>query len=154
MKKIIGENIVIRIFRENDLPDIMQIWLDTNIKAHNFILEKYWLDNYAMVKNLLPQAEIYVYENDNTNQIEGFIGLTGDYIEGIFVKEAVQSNGIGKQLLNYAKGIRSTMRLSVYQKNTRAISFYQKEHFLIQSENLDDNTNEKEFIMIWNKFSC
>lgn len=154
MKKVIGENIVIRTFRENDLPDIMQIWLDTNIKAHNFILEKYWLDNYAMVKNLLPQAEIYVYENDNTNQIEGFIGLTGDYIEGIFVKEAVQSNGIGKQLLNYAKGIRSTMRLSVYQKNTRAISFYQKEQFLIQSENLDDNTNEKEFIMIWNKFSC
>ena len=50
--------------------------------------------------------------------IDGFIGLTGNYIEGIFVREVIQSKGIGKQLLNYAKGIKSSLRLSVYQKNT------------------------------------
>lgn len=43
------------------------------------------------------------------------------------------------------------MRLSVYQKNIRAIGFYQREQFVIQSENIDDNTNEKEFIMTWSK---
>lgn len=90
--------IVIRTFRENDLIDIMQIWLDTNRKAHNFISKEYWIDNYAAVKDLLPQAEIYVYED--ANQIEGFIGLTDNDIEGIFVREAAQSRGIGKQLLN------------------------------------------------------
>ncbi len=41
------------------------------------------------------------------------------------------------------------MTLSVYQKNIRAVHFYQREQFQIQSENIDDNTNEKEFIMIW-----
>ena len=104
-----------------------------------------------MVKDILPQAEIYVYEDDNTNRIDGFIGLTGNYIEGIFVRETIQSKGIGKQLLNYAKGIKSSLRLSVYQKNTRAIAFYQREQFVIHSENIDDSTNEKEFIMVWNK---
>ncbi|MBO5030873.1 MAG: GNAT family N-acetyltransferase [Lachnospiraceae bacterium] len=89
---------MIRTFRENDLIDIMQIWLDTNRKAHNFISKEYWIDNYAAVKDLLPQAEIYVYED--ANQIEGFIGLTDNDIEGIFVREAAQSRGIGKQLLN------------------------------------------------------
>ena len=29
--------------------------------------------------------------------------MNDNYIEGIFVKKAVQSKGIGKQLLNYAK---------------------------------------------------
>ena len=81
----------------------MQIWFDTNIKAHNFISKSYWIDNYDMVKKILPQAEVYVYENEITNQIEGFIGLTNNYIAGLFVKESAQSKGIGKQLLEYAK---------------------------------------------------
>lgn len=146
-----GGNIVIRTFGENDLFSVMQIWLDTNIKAHSFIPQNYWIDNYAMVKDILPQAEIYVYEDDNTNQIDGFIGLTNNYVEGIFVREDIQSKGIGKQLLNYAKEIKSSLRLSVYQKNTRAIAFYQREQFVIRSVNIDDSTNEKEFIMTWSK---
>ncbi len=142
---------MIRTFRKKDLFSIMQIWLDTNIKAHSFISQNYWIENYENVKNILPQAVIYVYEDDNTNQIDGFLGLTNDYIEGLFVREAIQSKGIGKQLLNYAKEIKSSLRLSVYQKNARAISFYKREQFVICSENNDERTNEKEFIMTWNK---
>ena len=142
---------MIRAFKENDLTDIMQIWFDTNIKAHCFIPKEYWTDNYEMVRSVLPQAEIYVYENDATKQIDGFIGLSNEYIEGIFVKESVQSNGIGKQLLAYAKSVKSNMSLCVYQKNTRAIQFYQREQFVIQSESTDDNTNQKEYVMIWKK---
>lgn len=144
-------NIVIRVFKENDISVVMQIWLDTNIKTHSFISKCYWMDNYDMVKKIMPPAEIYVYEDNITNQIEGFIGLMDNYIAGLFVKEGVQSKGIGKQLLNYAKGIKSNMRLSVYNKNIRAIKFYQREQFVIQSENTDDNTNEKELIMVWSR---
>lgn len=142
---------MIRKFVKNDLFSIMQIWLDTNIKTHNFIAKEYWINNYEMVKEILPQAEVYVYEDDNTKEIYGFIGLTDNYIEGLFVKETNQSRGIGKQLLDYAKNMKEKLSLCVYQKNERAICFYQREHFLIQSENIDDNTNEKEFIMTWHK---
>lgn len=112
--------------------------------------EKLFL-RHEMVRTVLPQAEIYVYENDVTKQIDGFIGLLNEYIKGIFVREGVQSNGIGKQLLEYAKCVKSNMSLCVYQENTRGIQFYQKEQFLIQSENIDDNTNQKEYVMIWKK---
>ena len=61
---------MIRTFRENDLDAVAQIWLDTNIKAHNFISKEYWTDNYVMVKDILPQAEIYVYEDDYTGEKE------------------------------------------------------------------------------------
>lgn len=142
---------MIRAFEENDLSSIMQIWLDTNMKTHDFIPKEYWIDNYEMVRGVLPQAEVYVYEDDTTNQIDGFIGLSNNYIEGLFVRDCVQSNGIGKQLLEYAKCIKSNMKLSVYQKNTRAIQFYQREHFWIQSESTDKNTNQNEYIMAWKK---
>ena len=142
---------MIRKFKEDDLNTVMQIWFDTNIKAHHFISRPYWIDNYEMVKDILPKKEIYVYEDDNTNQINGFIGLMDNYIAGIFVNKNNQSRGIGKQLLDYVKEIKETLNLSVYQKNIRAISFYQREQFVIQSEHIDNDNSEKEFIMTWSK---
>lgn len=142
---------MIRKFKEDDLNTVMQIWFDTNIKAHHFISRQYWIDNYEMVKDILPKKEIYVYEDDNINQINGFIGLMDNYIAGIFVNKNNQSRGIGKQLLDYVKEIKETLNLSVYQKNIRAISFYQREQFVIQSEHIDNDNNEKEFIMTWSK---
>ena len=100
---------------------------------------------------MLPHAEIYVHEDNCTKQMDGFIGLNNSYIEGIFVKETMQSKGIGRQLLNHAKEVKSTLKLSVYQKNEKAIKFYLREKFKIQSEKVDDNTGEKEFIMFWNR---
>lgn len=135
---------MIRIYRESDLPVIMEIWLDTNIKAHSFISKEYWICNYEMVKKALPDAELYVYEDDDTELIDGFIGLTDSYIAGLFVKGIAQSKGIGKQLLDYVKKIKSPLCLSVYQENIRAVYFYQREQFQIQSENIDDNTDEKD----------
>lgn len=142
---------MIRVFNENDLYAVMQIWFDTNVITHNFISKNYWIDNYDMVKEILPQAEVYVYENEITNQIEGFIGLTNNYIAGLFVKESAQSKGIGKQLLDYAKNVKENMTLNVYEKNDRAIKFYMREQFRIHSKNIDANTDEQELIMVWSR---
>lgn len=142
---------MIRAFEKNDLAAVMKIWLDTNIKAHDFIPKKYWSDNYETVKGALPQAEVYVYEDNATNQIAGFIGLSNNHIEGIFVREDAQSHGIGKQLLDYVKRVKPNMSLCVYKDNTRAIRFYQRELFVIQSESIDENTNQKEYAMAWKK---
>ena len=115
---------MIRELRKADINQVADIWLDTNIKAHYFIPAQYWKSNLELVKELLLQATVYVYEDNQ--KIQGFIGLNGEYIEGIFVSEAMQSQSIGKILLNYVKNTRSKLILNVYQKNTPAISFYQR----------------------------
>ena len=76
----------------------------------DFISEQYWINNYELVKEMLPQAEVYVFEVDK--MIQGFVGLNNEYIEG-------------------------------------AISFYQKEGFIIQCEGLDEATGEKEYTTLW-----
>ena len=81
--------------------------------------------------------------------IQGFVGLSNEYMEGIFVSDEMQSCGIGKLLLEYIKNKKARLRLNVYQKNARAISFYQREGFDIQSEGVDDVTGEKEYTMLW-----
>ncbi len=138
---------MIRKFRKTDISRIADIWLDANIKAHYFIPSQYWKDNFELVKEMFLQAEIYVYEDKN--QIQDFIGLDNCYIAGIFVCSEAQSLGIGKRLLDFAKSIKEQLSLSVYQKNTRAIKFYQRENFMIKCEETDNDTGEKEYFMIW-----
>ena len=113
----------------------------------HFISAQYWKSNFELVKELLLQATVYVYEDKQ--EIQGFIGLSNEYIEGIFVSAEMQSQGIGKILLNYVKGKRNKLILNVYQKNTRAISFYQREGFEIQYSGLDEATGEKDYVMAW-----
>ena len=138
---------MIRKLQKTDINRVADIWLDTNLKAHDFIPAKYWKNNFQLVKEMLLQAEVYVYENDQ--KIQGFIGANGEHIEGIFVSDEMQSCGIGKLLLEYIKNKKVRLRLNVYQKNARAISFYQREGFDIQCEGFDDATGEKEYTMLW-----
>lgn len=140
---------MIRELQKTDINRVADIWLDANLKAHYFIPAQYWRNNFDFVKEMLLQAEVYVYENGQ--KIQGFIGLNDAYIEGIFVSDEMQSQGVGKLLLDFTKDRKTKLRLNVYQKNTRAIHFYQRENFEIQREGLDEVTGEKDYVMIWQK---
>lgn len=103
---------MIRKLKKADINRVTDLWLDTNLKAHEFIPFQYWKNNYDAVKEMLPQ-------------------------------------GIGKLLLDFAKEKRMKLHLNVYQKNIRAINFYQREDFEIRGEGLDEATGEKDYEMIW-----
>lgn len=64
---------MIRKLQKVDINRVADIWLTTNLKAHFFISEQYWISNYERVKEMLPQAEVYVYEDDK--MIQGFLGV-------------------------------------------------------------------------------
>ena len=142
---------MIRKFENLDLDTVMQIWLHGNLDAHAFIPANFWEAHFEMVRDMLPQAELYVHENEDTRQIDGFIGLTENHIEGIFVAKAVRSNGIGRALLEYAKSRKPRLTLGVYQKNERALAFYRREQFIVQSEGIDEDTNEADTQMLWTR---
>ena len=140
---------MIRKLLNTDIDRVADIWLKTNLKTHYFISNQYWKSNYELVKEMMSQSEVYVFEVDK--MIQGFVGLNNEYIEGIFVSEEMQSCGIGKLLLDYIKDKKVRLQLNVYQKNARAISFYQREGFIIQCEGLDEATGEKEYTMLWKR---
>lgn len=135
---------VIRNMNKSDIDQVMQIWLAANIKAHDFIAETYWKAQFENVKEQILASEVYVCEK--SNKIVGFIGLCESYIAGIFVASDFQSYGIGKRLLDYVKVLKPELYFHVYQKNIRAVKFYQRENFVIESETVD-STGEKEFLM-------
>lgn len=74
----------------------MKLWLSGNVDAHPFIPKEYWESNFSMVEEQILQAEVFLCETDG--EIQGFIGIVGNYIAGIFVDKKYRSLGIGKQL--------------------------------------------------------
>ena len=142
---------MIRKFENLDLDAVMQIWLQANLDAHAFIPASFWEAHFEMVRDMLPQAELYVHENEDPRQIDGFIGLTENHIEGIFVAKSARFKGIGKALLEYAKLRKPCLTLSVYQKDQRALAFYRREQFVVQAEGIDEDTNDAEIQMLWTR---
>lgn len=140
-------DMLLRKMQNDDIEQVMQIWLKTNIQTHHYIDESYWKVQYGSVRQMIPESEIYVCEKSGL--ITGFIGLSGNYIAGLFVASVFQSQGIGKKLLDYVKKLKPDLVLQVYQKNRNAVRFYQREGFVIESETTDENTGEQEYIMSW-----
>lgn len=141
---------MIRRFNMNDLKNVMEVWLNTNIQAHSFISKEYWINNYEMVKGMLPQAEVYVYEEEGS--VKGFIGIDCEHIAGLFVVGDEQSKGIGKALVQVVKERYKQLSLKVYIKNTKAISFYEKQGFKKDGQDIDETTGEIEVTMIWENY--
>ena len=128
----------------------MGIWLDTNIDAHNFIPKEYWTENFDMVKQILPSAAIYIYEENNI--IKGFIGVVEqNYIAGLFVKKEYQREGIGEKLIKHCKAQYPCLILDVFMKNKKAVNFYHKNGFIVREERINEDTKELEYTMYFDK---
>ena len=145
--RVKGEISVIRRMEARDLEAVASIWLASNLEAHSFIPAEYWRGNYEAVKAALAQAEVYVYED--AAGVLGFVGLSGDYVEGIFVASHARSHGIGKQLLDHVKATHRCLELNVYAKNRRAVEFYQREGFELKGSGVDPHTREEDFLFFW-----
>ena len=137
----------IRKANEANINRVMDIWLRANLEAHNFVDPNYWKNNFAMVKQEIQSADVFVVEIKN--EIVGFAGLKEDYLAGIFFDQKVRHQGLGTELLNYLKHRYPQLILDVYQKNRAAVNFYQKNGFKIIQEKEYQNQNLNEYQMMW-----
>ena len=117
-----------------------KIWLASNISAHAFIPAEYWKGHYAQVKEMISQAEVYVWEDEAG--IRGFVGMSGEYIAGIFVCEEVRFGEL-KRAAGFCEKIRRSLMLHVYAKNERAVRFYERESFAVLSVQTEETTGKR-----------
>lgn len=134
---------------KNQLDQIMEIWLQGNLDAHNFINKQYWLENFDEVKKMIPNAELYIEVEHE--QVIGFAGVQDDYISGVFIQANHRYQGIGTKLFDQIMRNHDELTLSVYQKNSSAIYFYNLLGFDVIEQKIDTDTGEIELLMKWKR---
>ncbi len=85
-------------------------------------------------------SNLYVYDD---GIVRGFFLIDGTEIVKLFVDPCLQSRGVGGRLLEYAVGEFHADHLWALEKNTRAVSFYQRHGFHLTGERkLEEDTTE------------
>ena len=138
---------MIRKLNEADIDKVMDIWMKSTIKAHDFISKEYWQNNYNTVKEVyIPMSETFVYKD--VQGIKGFISvINNEFIGALFVDIDFQGNGIGKQLIDYAVSKYGKLQLAVYKENKKSVEFYINRGFKIIEEQINDDSKNVEYIM-------
>ena len=140
----------IRLANADDFQALSEIWLEASLLAHGFIPASHWQDNkIAMQAVYLPAAQVYLLEDEHA--IFGFIAVIAQHIEALFIAPKYQGQGMGKRLLEHVQQTNDTLMLNVYQDNVQGVRFYTHNHFKIEQEGFDEQTNAADFVMVWQR---
>lgn len=138
---------MIRLAERQDLDRIMEIWLEGNLQAHDFVGPDYWTGCLQEVREAIAQADVWVW--DENGRVEAFAGMVEHYLAGLFVSGAQRGKGIGGLLLEHIKEQRFPLTLHVYSRNAGAVQFYERHGFGTISEYIDLETGQPEREMIF-----
>lgn len=119
---------IIELFTEKDYTEIICVW-EKSVRASHHFLSESDIDEIRskMPSHYLPNVTLFVVR-DEDNAIAGFIGLSDDMIEMLFIAPEYQGSGIGTLFVKFAldKGID---KVDVNEQNVRAFEFYRKHGF-------------------------
>ena len=85
-------------------------------------------------------VQIYVYDD---GVVKGFVQIVDSEVRKLFVEPALQNQGIGAKLLDFAIAEKSVRFLWALEKNVKAIAFYKRHGFHQTNEKkLEEDTTE------------
>lgn len=115
---------IIRQATNADHPLLLNIWLRSVRATHHFLQES---DIDALLPqlrdNYLPAVELWVAVDAEDLPL-GFIGLSGNHVEMLFIEPDLRGKGIGRALLDHARSSRNQMSVDVNEQNPEAVGFY------------------------------
>lgn len=122
----------------SDYPEIMEVW-ESSVKAtHDFLKpEDFELFRKIIPTDYLPVVDLYILRLEN--KIIGFIGVSGENLEMLFVSDNSRGKGFGKILLTYAVQNLNVKRLDVNEQNEQAVEFYKKFGFRVVDRSEKDS---------------
>lgn len=115
---------MIREASEGDFNTLIDIW-DSAVSATHHFLSK---EDFSYYKSRLPlyfkHVKIYVYWDKELDIIKGFLGVSEDKIEMLFIDDLYRKQGIGTELIMFAINVLHVLKVDVNEDNKQALQFY------------------------------
>ncbi|MFT3822499.1 MAG: GNAT family N-acetyltransferase [Chitinophagaceae bacterium] len=122
---------MIEIATKQDHPEITEVW-ELSVRAtHHFLTETDIQFFKPLILNEYLDAVRLFCTRDKANRIIGFLGLSDDKIEMLFLHPDARGKGIGKLLLQFATNDQQIHKVDVNEQNEQAVGFYQHMGFRV-----------------------
>lgn len=122
---------------EEDYETLAGIWERSVMATHNF-LKKEDFDEIkaALIPDYFPNVDLYAIVDKGA--YAGFIGLSPDTIEMLFIDNDRRGQGYGSALIEFAKQ-RGATKVDVNEQNPSALNFYKAKGFRVLSRDETDD---------------
>lgn len=122
---------------EKDYETLTGIWERSVMATHNFLKEEDFFEiKAALIPDYFPNVDLYAIADNSV--YAGFIGLSPDSIEMLFIDSDRRGHGYGSALIEFARQ-RGATKVDVNEQNPSALDFYKAKGFRIISR---DETDE------------
>ena len=126
-----------------DYPVLLAIW-ESSVKHTHHFLEKEDIDFFKRTiqqKKLFDLVSLTIVKDTN-NTIVGFMGVSEDSLEMMFLEPNAIGKGLGKMLLRHAIENLQVTRVDVNEQNVEALRFYEHFGFKVISRSEFDGTGK------------
>ncbi|MBB1150453.1 GNAT family N-acetyltransferase [Myroides sp. NP-2] len=114
---------MIRPINTTDYPRLLCIWESAVLATHDFLTS----EDFSYYKTHLPSYFSFVtlwgYEEEG--KLVGFMGISGNSLEMLFIDETTRGRGIGKALIQFGMQEQGIRKVEVNEQNTQALGFYE-----------------------------
>ena len=131
----------LRRSRTTDRDLLFRVWQAAVFATHDFV-SRADLEVFGRVirDDYLPNAELDVAVDPDDSPL-GFMGMTGRYIDALFVRPACHGRGVGRLLIEHAQGrFADGLTVDVNEQNSQAVGFYEHMGFRVCSRSPIDDT--------------
>jgi putative acetyltransferase len=115
----------IRASEPRDGERVVEIWRDAVDATHDFLTPADRAAIEEEVRGFLPSAPLSLWVDEQDRPL-GFMLLSGDHIEALFVDPACHGRGIGRSLIDHALRQHPALTTDVNEQNAQAMGFYER----------------------------
>lgn len=122
---------------EADYETLAGIWERSVLATHSFLrVEDFNEIKTVLIPNYFPNVNLYAIVDNGV--YAGFIGMSPDSIEMLFIDSDRRGQGYGSALIEFAKQ-RGATKVDVNEQNLSALNFYKAKGFRIISRDETDD---------------
>jgi putative acetyltransferase len=124
-----SHSLSIRNHKQSDITIMFNIWKEAVLATHYFLTSDEIESIGLQVKEYLANASFLVVTNSEV--VLGFMGMTENKIDSLFVDPKNFGKGIGKYFIKHALSHHAQLYVDVNEDNHQAKIFYEKMGFIV-----------------------
>ncbi len=120
-----------------DYPRVVEVWEAAVRATHHFVAESDIEIFRPIVRDVLP-LQTLAGVRDAAGMVAGYIGVSGEKVEMLFIHPDYRGQGAGRRLMAYAIETLGATEVDVNEQNDQAVGFYLHLGFEVVSRSEQD----------------